>query len=310
MADWQHAFLSKVILEEAIKEAVNARITTEFFRDERYQRVYEFLLQHWGTHGTAPDEDVVRQAFPTHDRGSHRTRRCRTSSSRCASDRKFVVLTAGLSEAADYIPAEDAHAMAMAIQEALMQSRLETSKSTDSDFTTARGRVEELLIERMDNPGRLRGISTGFKGIDFVTGGLQPEQFVVLLGTPKSFKSATLLAMAKAVHTQAKVPLFIGFEMSDTEQTRPHDVADLRCWADEDHEWHPQQQGVRCCSTSTGDVWSRCDRSSSRLISQRLRLWEVSRPRSRSTSPMWSSWMVLISCSRRSQGFNQDPPRL
>ena len=69
----------------------------------------------------------------------------------------------------------------------------------------------------MDNPG-LRGISTGFDGIDFVTGGLQPEQYVVLLGTPKSFKSATLLAMAKAVHKQAKIAAFIGFEMSNTEQ--------------------------------------------------------------------------------------------
>ena len=67
----------------------------------------------------------------------------------------------------------------------------------------------------------LRGISTGFDGIDYVTGGLQPEQFVVLLGTPKSFKSATLLAMALAAHEQAKVPLFIGFEMSQHRADRP-----------------------------------------------------------------------------------------
>ena len=42
----------------------------------------------------------------------------------------------------------------------------------------------------------LRGISTGFKGIDYVTGGFQPEQFVVLIGLPKSMKSSTLLTMA------------------------------------------------------------------------------------------------------------------
>ena len=58
----------------------------------------------------------------------------------------------------------------------------------------------------------------GFDGIDYVTGGLQPEQYVVLLGTPKSFKSATLLAMALAVHRQAKIAAFIGFEMSNIEQ--------------------------------------------------------------------------------------------
>ena len=33
------------------------------------------------------------------------------------------------------------------------------------------------------NPGYLRGISTGVQGIDYVTGGLQPEQFIVIIGT-------------------------------------------------------------------------------------------------------------------------------
>jgi replicative DNA helicase len=133
-------------------------------------------------------------------------------------DRKFVLLTAGLSEAADSISAEDADSMEQAMQAALVKSRLETSEALDNDFTQSGETISTRLHERMDNPGMLRGISTGFHGIDYVTGGLQPEQFVVLIGTPKSFKSATLLAMAKAVHAQAKIPLFIGFEMSNIEQ--------------------------------------------------------------------------------------------
>ena len=75
-----------------------------------------------------------------------------------------------------------------------------------------------MLDERWMAPGYLRGVPTGFHGIDYVTGGLQPEQFVVLIGLPKAFKSATLLAMAKNVHASGKVPLFIGFEMSNAEQ--------------------------------------------------------------------------------------------
>ena len=133
-------------------------------------------------------------------------------------DRKFVILTQGLSSAADFIGDENADGMQMALQEAMIQARLETSAAYDLDFTTNRHAFEERLMDRMENPGMLRGISTGFHGIDFVTGGLQPEQFLVLLGTPKSFKSATLLAMAMFVHVQAKVPLFIGFEMSNVEQ--------------------------------------------------------------------------------------------
>jgi replicative DNA helicase len=89
----------------------------------------------------------------------------------------------------------------------------------DEDLTGSRQRIMDLLDERMYHPGHLRGISTGFDGIDYVTGGFQPEQYVVLIGTIKSFKSATLLAMAVHVHRAARVPLFIGFEMSNVEQT-------------------------------------------------------------------------------------------
>ena len=217
MADWSHAFLSKVILEEEMASAVNARITPEFFRNEEHRRIYEFLLEHFGTHGTAPDEHVVAQAFPT-ARWKPQRQALSYLIERMQHDRMFVILTQGLSDAADYVQSEQPLQVAEVIQEALIQARLETSKSLDVDFTTTRAAIEELLIDRMDNPGQLRGISTGFGGIDYVTGGLQPEQFVVLLGTPKSFKSATLLAMARAVHRQAKLGLFIGFEMSNIEQ--------------------------------------------------------------------------------------------
>ena len=217
MADWAHAFLSKVVLEEQMALAVNARITPDFFRNDEYKRIWQFMLDHFGQHGTPPDVHVVAQQFPT-SRWKPQGQALSYLIERMQQDRKFVILTQGLSAAADYVQTEQPDEVAIIIQEALIQARLETSKSLDTDFTTSRLAVEELLVERMDSPGMLRGISTGFNGIDYVTGGLQPEQFVVLLGTPKSFKSATLLAMSRAVHAQARVPLFIGFEMSNVEQ--------------------------------------------------------------------------------------------
>ena len=65
MADWQHAFLSKVVLDQEIMAAVNARITPDFFPDDRYRRVYEFLIDHWQSYGTPADEEVVAGAFPS-----------------------------------------------------------------------------------------------------------------------------------------------------------------------------------------------------------------------------------------------------
>ena len=217
MADWAHAFLSKVVLEEDMAAAVNARITPEFFRNDDYALVWQFMLDHFNEHGTAPDEQVVAQAFPA----VHWKPQKQALSyliDRMQQDRKYVILTQVLSEAVTYVDQEKPDDIANLMQEGLIQARLETSKSLDENVISSRRPVEELLVDRMDDPGMLRGISTGFHGIDYVTGGLQPEQFIVLLGTPKSFKSATLLAMAQRVHKQAKVPLFIGFEMSNIEQ--------------------------------------------------------------------------------------------
>ena len=218
MADWQHAFLSQVILDQDMMAAVNAGITSEFFRDERYRQVYEFLTDHWTRYGTPADEDVVHSAFPTLKWKPQR-QPIGYLIEQMRLDRKFVVITQGMTAAAEFIPDERPDEMMGALQEAMIQARLETSNSLDLDFTQSRLAIEELLMERMQNPGLLRGITTGFDGINFVTGGFQPEQFVVLLGTPKSFKSATLLAMALAAHREAAVPLFIGFEMSNVEQT-------------------------------------------------------------------------------------------
>lgn len=217
MADWQHRFLSSVVLNEDIKEAVNAGITPEFFRDDTYRLIYQYLLDHWNTYGAAPDDTVVSHAFPN-VKWLPQTQPLAFLIERMRKDRKNVVLMAGLNEASNFIGRDKPDEIEAALQDALIQARVETSASVDEDFTQSRHAIEEDLMERMDNPGRLRGISTGFAGIDFVTGGFQPEQYIVLMGTPKSFKSATLLAMAKAVHEQAKLALFIGFEMSNIEQ--------------------------------------------------------------------------------------------
>ena len=217
MADWQHAFLSKVIFEEEMKEAVNAGITAKFFRDETYQRVYEYMLQHWGQHGTPPDLEVVHQAFPTMV-WKPQKQALSYLIERMRQDRKFVIVMQAFNEAAEFVSEEKPDEMMAVMTAAFLNAKLETSEARDIDFATYGTIWEEVILDRMENQGALRGISTGFDGIDYVTGGLQPEQFIVLFGTPKSFKSATLLAMAMACHEQAKVPLFVGFEMSATEQ--------------------------------------------------------------------------------------------
>ena len=217
MADWQGMFLSSVVLNEDIQTAVKAGITPAFFRDDSYRIVYEYALDHWNQYGTPPDEQVMSHAFPAMTWAPQK-QPLPYLIERMRKARKDAILTTGLTEASQYFNTQEPDKIESILQDSLIQARLETSVALDEDFVLRRTPVEDALLSRMAGGGQLRGISTGFDGIDWVTGGFQPEQFIVLFGTPKSFKSATLLAMAKAVHEQAKVALFVGFEMSAVEQ--------------------------------------------------------------------------------------------
>ena len=221
MADVQLLLLSKAILHQDLRLVVNSRITPDFFNDDRYRQVFEYLLKHWSQYGTAPDEEVVKRAYPTFEPVDD-PQPTEYFIDQLRERRKHALAVEGLDAASRLLIAKEtpgtADAMLQAMHEAVVQARLETMAAMDEEASLTTNDYLLLIRERMDDPGYLRGISTGYMGIDLVTGGLQPEQFVVLIGTPKSFKSATLLSMALNVRAQAKVALFVGFEMSNTEQ--------------------------------------------------------------------------------------------
>jgi len=218
--DVQHALLSKIVLRADLSEVVNARITGQFFTDDHYRRVFDYVLRHWQDYGVAPDASVMGQAFPAMQWDDH-PQPTEYFIDRLRERRKKAILTEGLNNAATLLKGDDPDSTALmerGLRDTLTQCYLETAPVLDLDMTNRMDDFMDRLAERQENPGYLRGISTGFHGIDYVTGGLQPEHFVVLQGLIKSFKSATALAIAMFVHLQAHVPLFIGFEMSNIEQ--------------------------------------------------------------------------------------------
>lgn len=220
--DEQLGALSKMIVNGELRPFVEAKITEDFFPDEKYRRVYIYLLDHWKQFSAPADLSVVSRAFPTYkwitddeqpvDYYIYELRRRRENT---------IYLTAlqqaGSVFADDEEP--DKHILIRRIlHEAIIQAKTETSNTRDTDITQSYSGILSRIAELRENPGHLRGITTGFDGIDYVTGGLQPEQFVIITGVPKSGKSSFLLHMALHVHKSGKVPLFVGFEMSNREQ--------------------------------------------------------------------------------------------
>lgn len=70
--------------------------------------------------------------------------------------------------------------------------------------------------ERMES-GVIRGLSTGFEGLDNLIAGLQGGRLYVLAGRPGSGKSIVALSMAKNVAAEGKKVLYISLEMAVNE---------------------------------------------------------------------------------------------
>lgn len=224
MADVQHALLSKAILDRELPAIISARITPEFFEDELMQRVFFYLVAHWTRYSEVPDEEVVQRAFPT-QRWVSDNQPVEYHIHQLQTRRRKAIVLEALGDAATVLQSakddpDHVSKIISGLGDAVNRATLETSGKREADVTSIAElrKHDDLMKERAENQGQLRGITTGFPGIDYVTGGLQPEHFVVLFGLPKSFKSATLLAMANAAHLDAWSPLFIGFEMSHEEQ--------------------------------------------------------------------------------------------
>jgi replicative DNA helicase len=219
--DHQLGLLSKIIHDSEMVTAINSRVTLEFFTDDKYRRVYEYLQDHWRKYGTSADLPVVTNAFPSYEWPTFK-QSIGYFIDQLRQRRKEVILMDALAEAAQFVTEKDnpdsLDQLEATLRSGLARVRLETTPTFDVDFTQRSDEILRRLDERALDPGYLRGISTGVKGIDYVTGGLQAEQFIVIIGLPKAMKSSTLLAMAKNVHAQGKTVLFIGFEMSNDEQ--------------------------------------------------------------------------------------------
>ena len=85
-------------------------------------------------------------------------------------------------------------------------------------FTPIRGVLADAF-DRIDelhkNKGKLRGIPTGFKGLDNLLAGLQKSDLVVIAARPSVGKTSFVLDIARHVATKQKVPIgLFSLEMS------------------------------------------------------------------------------------------------
>lgn len=219
--DIQNACLSKIVLEGELLPFIESKINGDFFADEKSFQVWKLVLEHYKNHGQPPSEEAVHKAYPTY-KFSEYPEPTSYYLNQLKQDRKKVILTASVQEYIQRVNEEEGpHVgddLELILREGMARAAHEISQGRDTDFYLNHENILHRLRERRDNPGYLRGITTGFNGIDRLTGGLQPEQLITMIGTPKAGKSSVLLKIAQNAHSNGNHVLFITFEMSTEEQ--------------------------------------------------------------------------------------------
>ena len=110
------------------------------------------------------------------------------------------------------------------LSEGLQRASTETAHLRDVDiiqnWENRLARYEEIR----NMPNSLRGLPTGFTGLDRITAGLRPQQLITFVGEAKKGKSLMTLIMASAAHMHGVSPMYVSFEMSIEEQEARYDA--------------------------------------------------------------------------------------
>lgn len=223
MANAEHLLISKVIKTGDVSPVLDKGIRPDHFKGE-YQKMWVWILEYWRNYGAVPTERVFHQEFgdtPLYN----------------ADDEPFPALVDELynnykrekllETITATMPALNNNEIDTAISElsvGLQKATIETARLRDVDII--QGWEERLARyeEIRNTPNSLRGIPTGFTGLDRITAGLRPQQLITFVGEAKKGKSMINLIMANAAHQHGIEPLFVSFEMSVEEQVARYDA--------------------------------------------------------------------------------------
>jgi replicative DNA helicase len=222
MASSELYLVSKIIQEKDITTPVRAGLKPDHFTGS-WVEVWSWLLDFQRTHGAVPTERVFSQEFgDIHLEDASGETFSRLIDEVLAAYRQRTIMDS-LSHAIPAINNNDIDEAMSALAAGLQKASVESSRLRDIDIIQNWENRMSRYEEMRNTPNALRGIPTGFHGLDRITHGLRPQQFIVFAGEPKRGKSLFALILANSAHIHGKRPLFVSFEMSIEEQEARYD---------------------------------------------------------------------------------------
>ena len=215
--------ISKVIQEKDINVPVRAGLKPDHLTGE-WSDIWQWIVEYNRTHGTTPSERVFMQQYggiTLYDAKDEPFSQLLDEifdgyKKRCL----FDSLTPGIAALNDNDVSKALEILSSGLQKASVESSRLRDVDIIQNWENRLARYEEMRA----TPNALRGIPTGFYGLDRITNGLRPQQFIVFAGEPKRGKSLFALIIANSAHIYGKRPLFVSFEMSIEEQEARYDA--------------------------------------------------------------------------------------
>jgi len=212
--------LSKVIEDRDLGFILEQGVNEEWFADAFDKKLFRFLHNHFANYQECPSLEVINENFPTYELLPVQDSP-QYFLDRLLEDRRKITIVNTVGDAIKALDKEvPEHETALRRMEMGIITLEEQglNRSNDMEITEAARRAKKEYEFRKGNPGLL-GLPTGFKTMDDATSGLQPGQLIVIVAPPKTGKSTLALQIAINCHLAGKTPMFMSFEMSNSEQS-------------------------------------------------------------------------------------------
>lgn len=220
MSSVEEEVISYVALTGDLETVTRAHIGADHFLDPVNRQIFTEILAFRADFGEPPTPEVIQRDHPNfvfREEGSgpvdYLIRELHEA-------RRRTILDLGLGAVAEALDSHGSEAALPLLRMMLAQAATETSTSREINYAATGTERLELYRQARDNPNELLGIPTGFRFLDRLTLGIQPQQMIVLTGLAKSCKTTVMLGMTRSAYDHGARPLLISFEMPYVEIAR------------------------------------------------------------------------------------------
>ena len=223
MSSSEHLLISKVITDNEILPVIEAGVKSQHF-SAHWSDVWEWVVTYWREHNAVPSARAFSQEHANVSLVDASREQFSNLIEEMLESYRHQKLVETLATAVPMLNNNQTMEALHALTEGLQTASADVARLRDVNLIENwEQRVQRYQLMK-DTPNAIRGIPTGFGGLDRITSGLRPQQLITFVGEAKKGKSLITLIMANAVHTHGKVPLYISFEMSAEEQSARYDA--------------------------------------------------------------------------------------